>query len=160
MRFKRINTSKLIIGLLILIPLSACTIIKERTQIVSRQKKQRYCELKNFTAQSFNNKVYINWLVNSNVHNYYFLLERSTDGEHFTTIYIKKGHVSPLQNGLLYSYTDTDFHPAALKVYRLRAVPAVKNRDEQILYADSKNLFKDFENTLIKVGHNNSTVKK
>ncbi|MGQ0827543.1 MAG: hypothetical protein ACT4ON_04005 [Bacteroidota bacterium] len=149
---------RLSVGALILILLCGCITSKESLPIAGEKKINRYCELKKFTAQSVNGKIYINWLVNTNVNNYYFLLERSTDGENFITVCIKKGFVSPVRDGLLYSYTDTD-SKAFIHTYRLRAVQAIKNGNEKILYTDSKNLFKDFENALIKTVYNN-TVKK
>lgn len=159
MILKKINITSSVIGFLIVILLTGCIASKENLPIAGEKQINRYCELKKFTAQSVSGKVYINWLVNTNVNNYYFLLERSTDGEIFTTIYIKKGFISPIREGLLFSYTENNPH-RILYTYRLRVVEAVKSGNSQILYADSKNLFKNFENAVIKAEEDKSTVKK
>ena len=145
-----------IISFSILIGLCGCMVSKESAPIGSIQEKKSYCELKKFSAKYANGKVYVNWLVNTNNSNYYFVLEKST-GSEFTVIHIRKGFSSPIFEGLSYSYIDNNL-TATLRTYRLRAVQSIKNGEEILLYTNNKNLFKNFENAMIIVSDDNTKI--
>lgn len=148
-----------IISLSILIGLSGCAESKKIPATSTVIEKNTYCELKKFTGSYREGKVYINWLVNTNISNYYFVLEKSVRGEAFQVIHVIKGLHSPTKDGLLYSYTDKNLTVDS-RTYRLRAVEPLKNGQELILYTDSKNLFKDLENTVITVVNDNKVASR
>ena len=67
-----------------------------------------------FTAELANGKVELNWSTASELNNNYFLVQRSTDGDNFTTIDTVKGHGN--SNTILY-YQYTDNAPVTGTVY-------------------------------------------
>ncbi|MBN8697640.1 MAG: hypothetical protein J0L87_14000 [Bacteroidetes bacterium] len=60
-------------------------------------------KLEAFTLKEVNNFHYINWLAQSSIPEYYFILERSINGGDFEFVKCLKGYVSPPAAPLLYS---------------------------------------------------------
>lgn len=77
-------------------------------------------KLVSFTAKQIESKKYLNWSVISTHGNFYFVLERSTDGQDYTVIDLKKGFVSPKGQKLQYSYIDSGVSAAEKFYYRIR----------------------------------------
>lgn len=111
-------------------------------------------ELIAFSAKQVANKKYINWTVASNQDNYYFLLERSTDGENFTAIHMKKGFISPKGQQLQYSFIDDESVQAEKFYYRIKLLEVqafdVTNKKEilsmQDMFAKSSHALISFDN--------------
>lgn len=142
-----------------IIGLSGCVVSKEHTSVSAGEKSNYYCDLKNFTAKYTNGKIYINWVVNSNISNFYFILEKTNESGH-VVVCVKKGFPSPTSEGLSYSFTDEKLKHTS-RTYKLRAVKAVKEGEELLLYAESKNLFEGSERAMLTVNNDeNTTVSK
>ena len=148
-----------IAGLSLLLGVTGCAESKKIPAASTVIENGTYCELKKFTGRYYEGKIYINWLVNTNISNYYFVLEKSVRGEEFKVIHIVKGFPSPMKDGLLYSYTDKNLTVDS-RIYRLRAVQPIKNDRGLMLYTSSKNLFKNLENTVITVLNDNKVASK
>lgn len=140
---------------LFLMALPGCIESKKIQLTASVPEKISFYELKTFTGSYHGGKIYINWVLNTNISNYYFVLEKSIPGEAFKVIQVEKGFSSPTKEGLLYSYVDENL-TATSGTYRISAVEPVQNGKERILYLNNKNLFKDVENTVITVENEKS----
>ncbi|MBA3706619.1 MAG: hypothetical protein H0W84_12190 [Bacteroidetes bacterium] len=138
---------------------NGCALPKEHIQVSTSTPESSYCELKKFTAQYYDGKVYINWVVNTNINNYYFVLEKSLDGENFKVIDYKKGFSSPVSEGIAYSYTDCNL-TATKRIYRIKAVMPIKNDAEVLRYDNSKNLFRNIKNAELLVENDFYTYQK
>ncbi len=147
------------LSIALILVFNACTLSKDTTSSNYTTKNTSYCELKSFTGIYATGKVYLNWLVNTNAPNCYFVLEKSFDGITFTVIQAIKGFPSPVPQGLLYSFTDCNLTHTS-RIYRLRAIQPIKNGPQVLIYVGSKNLFKDLENAMITVENNNTVAKK
>lgn len=139
-----------------IIGLSGCVVSKEHTSVSAGEKSSYYCELKNFTAKYSNGKIYINWVVNTNIRNFYFILEKTNECGRFV-VCVKKGFASPMSEGLSYSFTDEKLKNTS-RTYKLRAVEAVKNGEELLLYAESKNLFEGSERAMLTINNDENTT--
>ncbi|MBA3705685.1 MAG: hypothetical protein H0W84_07215, partial [Bacteroidetes bacterium] len=84
-----------------LLMLNGCALSK--ISVAPQTEKKVYCELKQFTLKQVDGHLYFNWLVNTNITNYFFLLEKSLDGKTFTAIKVEKGFPSPSSQGLSFS---------------------------------------------------------
>lgn len=89
-------------------------------------------ELNSFTIKLLNDKVQLNWLTKTEVHNYGFNVERSINDGEWNTLGFVEGHGnsnSPKQ----YSYTDNDLFTGGSKFqYRLKQI----DTDGQFEYSD------------------------
>jgi hypothetical protein len=59
-----------------------------------------------FSAKLSGDKVYVNWILMGETHSGTYVIERSTDGTHFTPVGLKHGLGSAVGLELLYSWTD------------------------------------------------------
>jgi hypothetical protein len=96
-----------------------CFGLKSSGTISLRQETSPY-ELKSFRVKQLDDKVYVNWLAISTHDNYYFALERSTDGENYSVIELKKGFCSPGGQKLQYSFIDEEILVSEKIWYRIR----------------------------------------
>jgi hypothetical protein len=157
--FKINNIYKSSVLFAAIIGLSGCVVSKEHSSVSTREKSNYYCEIKNFTAKYNNGKIYINWVVNTNISNIYFILEKTNESGH-SVVCVKKGFTSPTAEGLSYSFTDEKLKNSS-RTYKLRAVKPVKEGEELLLYAESKNLFEGSEKAILTVNNDeNTTVSK
>jgi hypothetical protein len=140
----------------ILLLLGGCSLSKDSNLKTYSIKNNSYCELIKFTGKYSQGKVYLNWIVNTNISNYYFVLEKTNDGSTYTVIHTVKGFTSPIPQGILFSFIDCNLKHTS-RTYRLRAVQPIKNGQEILLYADGKNLFKDCKNAVISVENTSTT---
>ena len=149
-----------IFAALIVVSINSCISSKENVSTLPSTKNNTYCELKKFTGSYADGKIYLNWVVNTNLSNYYFVLEKSRDcGKTFTTVKVIKGFPSPISQGLLFSYTDINLISTS-RVYRLKLIQPIKNGSELLVYVDGKNLFNDYTNATINVDNNGDVASK
>jgi hypothetical protein len=76
-------------------------------------------ELVSFTAKQISDKNYITWCVISAQQNYFFVLERSLDGENYSIIELKKGF-SSFGKQLQYSFIDSEPQFSEKIYYRIK----------------------------------------
>ena len=106
------------------------------------------CVLVTFTGKRIEQTNYINCTIKSAVKGYFLVLEKSIDGEIFTTLEIKKGQVSPGNQSLLYSFIDDSV--AVSTTYKIVAYKiAILNKDDQKYLTVSENLFSEFKNSIL-----------
>lgn len=82
---------------------------------------ERSSTLVNFNAQYRISKVYVNWLVQNEIKDGYYIIERSHDNKNFQTVGIKEGIGTRLPAKLLYSWIDAQPLKQA-SYYRLKQV--------------------------------------
>jgi len=156
------NIHRSAVSLCVILLLAGCAVSKKEVAIQQITPKTTFCELKKISATYNSGKVYLNWLVNTNISNYYFVLEKSIDGGNtFNTIQVQKGFPCPIaiKEGLLYSYIDEKLTVTS-RIYRLKAVQPIKNGQKLLLYTASKNILKDNEKALLTVKNDNRTTSK
>ncbi len=99
------------------------------------------CKLIAFTIKQVDQKNYLNWFVLSDMKDYYFILERSTDGENFKPVYMTSGAISPANQKLQFSFIDK-FQDCSKTVYRICAYRLhFSDNDTQILDRNETNMF-------------------
>ena len=75
-------------------------------------------ELRSFTARKYIDKIQLDWVTASETNNDYFTLERSTDGDTWTTIYTCEGAKTSTQE---HSYSYSDYNTlVGILYYRLK----------------------------------------
>jgi hypothetical protein len=79
-----------------------------------------------FSATLAGGKVYVNWTVMGETRSGIYVIERSTDGRHFTSVGLKHGVGSPIE--LLYSWID-ESPVQENSIYRLRWIEKSKEED-------------------------------
>lgn len=115
------------------------------------QENDATCLLKSFTVKQVGQNNYLNWNVFSSINDYYFLLEKSSDGKIFSTVSIKKGGKSPANLALLFSFVD-DIDYGSKTVYRLSAYELhFQERDTQTINLNEKNIFGESQNAIVEV---------
>jgi hypothetical protein len=85
------------------------------------------CILKKFQGTSVNNIFYINWIFISNTKNFIFQLEKSTDGKHYTSYWMKEGVCSPTNAAPLLLCVKDSTTTNETVFFRLKAIPASYN---------------------------------
>jgi hypothetical protein len=107
-------------------------------------------QLVSFTGRQLEDKKYLNWTVISSRGNYYFVIERSVNGDDFSIIEIKKGFASPGKQKLSYSCTDPEYLFADNITYRicLYEIQAI-NGDNDKAILSTENIFEQNENASI-----------
>ncbi|HEX8516379.1 MAG TPA: hypothetical protein VF868_09290 [Bacteroidia bacterium] len=105
-----------------------------------------------FKGRSLQGKTYINWTVTCPNANYFFILERSVNGQDFTPVDLKKGAVSPAGKTLVYSYIDNEAANAETSVYRLclHEIQAF-DADHNKAILSKTNLFSNLSKALITI---------
>ncbi len=110
------------------------------------------CELMSFTVKTVEGKNYINWLAKSSSNDYYFLLEKSFDGEEYLRIYIAKNSISPADQKLQYSFVDEEITNSKKTYYRitLHKIEAIDTKSKLIVLS-SENVFEMNNNASVLV---------
>jgi hypothetical protein len=92
--------------------------------------------IKNFSASTYNNIVYLNLIMKGETENSVFLLERSVNNFDFTVIGKKSGYTSPNRaTEMLYSFKDENPIPGTA-YYRIKQF-----RNDGILYSQTLSVY-------------------
>ena len=143
---------KTIIGILVslVITLSVNELFSMNGQYTNKQGSSKNtsdsCILISFTAKQIAQKNFINWCVSSDLKDYYFVLEKSTDGKNFSTVNIQEGAISPRKKTLQFFFIDNlDTAPTIL--YRISAYKFYMADDQTLnIYLSQKNIFDNYNN--------------
>jgi hypothetical protein len=108
------------------------------------------CTLVSFTAREVESKIYINWNVISPFNDFYFVLERSTDGKNYSIANVRKGYISPCGQPLQFSFTDVPESVSGMVYYKIK-LQKINGADEKnhLAILSSKDLFNDYPNSFI-----------